>query len=559
MNASRRQPDTLVKGKSYSLTRGESQTIGSALTNDDNLISKLVHDPGVILPANIEYHKPDIDFNQSEGERIIDEQIRDRTSFIHRQIVTDLLRIVKDPVNWIRLVLISLIVFVVIYNGWMTTPLIFLLYLPILLSILQGRALLGLVIGITMSIVYVYCSIHYAPAVEKINHYIIGAALAFPAIAVYSLYLNRRMEDRLQLLKRQSQELKTLLDMSQLMDSAYDLSMTLDLIILKTQEVCGCQVCAIYLYNKNDRRLELKTIGAPDNRSALLTALDIDDAQCGHWNIDTSPLSGDSVVAFYTPETSRNPLISNCRLFHIDPRARSFLCVPLTSVEGLLGMLYVGFDIPNSLSEKDIKRIENLATRAAFPLQRLLLQQGYQSLAFSDSKTGLDNHRQYEANLSCELSRSDRYGHKLSVLLMDLDHFKEFNDTYGHVAGDALLAQLAVVIRNSLRSHDKPARYGGEEFAVICPETGKEEARLVAERIRKNIGDTEFAIVTGDNAGPNNPAKAKISVSIGFATFPQDAHNAKELTQNADDALYSAKRAGRNIVRGYEDVSTRKI
>ena len=141
-----------------------------------------------------------------------------------------------------------------------------------------------------------------------------------------------------------------------------------------------------------------------------------------------------------------------------------------------------------------MQRLEQFALRAAFPLQRVLLQQDFRSLAYSDPMTGLDNFRQFEETLADEMARAERYSRPLSVILLDIDHFKSFNDTLGHQAGDALLGQLGVVLRNSLRNVDKPARYGGEEFVIICPETGADEARLIAERIRRNVADTPFVL-----------------------------------------------------------------
>ena len=166
--------------------------------------------------------------------------------------------------------------------------------------------------------------------------------------------------------------------------------------------------------------------------------------------------------------------------------------------------------------------------------------------------TGLDNYRQFERTLRDELRRAERYNRPLSVLLLDIDHFKAFNDTLGHPAGDALLGQLGTVLRNTLRTVDKPARYGGEEFAVICPETGKEEARLIAERVRRAVADTAFFLT--DAAG----GTTRVTVSVGFATSPLYAHAAADLIKSADAALYAAKNAGRNAIRGAEDIGTRR-
>ena len=182
---------------------------------------------------------------------------------------------------------------------------------------------------------------------------------------------------------------------------------------------------------------------------------------------------------------------------------------------------------PHGLTSEGVQRLEQLALRAAFPLQRVLLQQDFRSLAYSDPMTGLDNFRQFEETLADELARAERYSRPLSVILLDIDHFKSFNDTLGHQAGDALLGQLGVVLRNSLRNVDKPARYGGEEFVIICPETGAEEARLIAERIRRNVADTPFVLPSNDEgaeggagAGRRRPTSRSASAASPSPATP---------------------------------------
>ncbi len=140
--------------------------------------------------------------------------------------------------------------------------------------------------------------------------------------------------------------------------------------------------------------------------------------------------------------------------------------------------------------------------------------------------------------------------------MLDIDHFKSFNDTLGHQAGDALLGQLGVVLRNSLRNVDKPARYGGEEFVIICPETGQEEARLIAERIRRNVADTPFALLENGSEDSKRGA-AHVTVSLGCATYPGDARSSRDLVKKADLALYAAKDSGRNAVRVYSEQEAR--
>ncbi len=166
-------------------------------------------------------------------------------------------------------------------------------------------------------------------------------------------------------------------------------------------------------------------------------------------------------------------------------------------------------------------------------------------LAVTDGLTGLYNHRHFHERLTLEVERSQRSGLPLSLLMLDVDNFKLFNDTHGHPAGDEVLRQLARVLTDTRRANDVVARYGGEEFAVILVDTAKFTGAKVAERVRERISGHDFSDAA-QKAG-------KISVSIGVATFPEDGTDAEALVRAADTALYAAKRAGRNRVVLYTD------
>jgi diguanylate cyclase (GGDEF)-like protein len=165
-----------------------------------------------------------------------------------------------------------------------------------------------------------------------------------------------------------------------------------------------------------------------------------------------------------------------------------------------------------------------------------------------DAKTGLLNAREFEAALLHELERATRSASPLSLLMLDLDHFRNFNNTYGHLAGDAVLRALAATIRNELRHGDIAARFGGEEFAVVIPGADHAAACQVAERIRAAV---DAMAVEEETAG--EPLHA--TVSIGVATYPWHGRTPKELTHEADQALYRSKADGRNRVTGAADAA----
>ncbi len=160
-------------------------------------------------------------------------------------------------------------------------------------------------------------------------------------------------------------------------------------------------------------------------------------------------------------------------------------------------------------------------------------------MAIRDGLTGLFNHRYAEERLEAEFERSTRYDRELSVLFMDLDHFKFYNDTHGHQAGDDILQLLSAIMMDSIREPDTLARWGGEEFIVIAPETGITESCRLAEKIRQAVEQHNFPNAAKQPLG-------KVSLSVGIASRSKLTDSAERLLRFADDAVYAAKDSGRN-------------
>ncbi|MEX0743992.1 MAG: diguanylate cyclase [Phycisphaeraceae bacterium] len=167
-----------------------------------------------------------------------------------------------------------------------------------------------------------------------------------------------------------------------------------------------------------------------------------------------------------------------------------------------------------------------------------------ETLASRDGLTGLYNHRTFYVLLADELARAFRFKRSVSLLMVDADHFKRVNDTYGHPAGDAILKGLSELLGRRARSVDRVCRYGGEEIAVILPETGLEGAAVIANRLRAAVEAQPFDATAG--------ASIRITVSIGVASYPAHADSAETLVAAADAALYAAKQGGRNRVIRHE-------
>ena len=164
--------------------------------------------------------------------------------------------------------------------------------------------------------------------------------------------------------------------------------------------------------------------------------------------------------------------------------------------------------------------------------------------AFTDHLSGLANRRRFERQLEREVSRTLRYGHPISLLMLDLDNFKKLNDTFGHSAGDEAISRIGKVLREGTRGIDLAARIGGEEFALILVETSLEGGLEVAERLRKAIGSMPV------------PLAGHITASFGVAECPSSAQTVRHLLQSADSALYEAKRAGRDRVAGKQPMKS---
>ena len=189
--------------------------------------------------------------------------------------------------------------------------------------------------------------------------------------------------------------------------------------------------------------------------------------------------------------------------------------------------------------EELLLRLKRVLKERQLSTERTRMMQKLQKLATTDGLTKLYNSRSFYTQLELEVDRYNRYRHPLSLLLLDIDNFKEFNDTFGHLEGDKVLVRFSLIIKSCLRTNDSAYRYGGEEFTVILPETNGDEAKTVAQRIRSSL-ETE-------NFSPTPDKKAKITISIGVTQyFPKEELSA--FIRRADRAMYLSKKNGRNRV-----------
>jgi diguanylate cyclase (GGDEF)-like protein len=221
------------------------------------------------------------------------------------------------------------------------------------------------------------------------------------------------------------------------------------------------------------------------------------------------------------------------------------LCVPLKLKDKTIGVLNLS-DKENleTFKESDLNMLASFADLASLMIERawtLERSSMLEKLSVTDYLTGLYNHRFLRNRLEEELSRSVRNKSCVSLIFIDLDFFKTYNDLSGHLAGDAALKNTADILKASVRDMDIVVRYGGEEFCIVLPDTAKEEAAFVAERIRGEIEKEKFL-------NEENMPFGCLTASFGIAIFPEDGHTYTSLIHSADLALYSAKTGGRNRV-----------
>lgn len=234
-----------------------------------------------------------------------------------------------------------------------------------------------------------------------------------------------------------------------------------------------------------------------------------------------------------------------------DEGIRSFICLPLTSRKSRLGVIYFYRNDRDTFAADEIALLQTFAHLAAGVLENTRLYARLEAEARIDMLTGLQNRRSFDRHLAAEHSRASRFDKPYALAILDIDHFKRVNDRYGHPAGDAVLAQLGQMLARQFRDVDVAARYGGEEFAVILPEISGSAAKDVAERVRRAVAATPFALPDGREIG--------VTVSIGISCYPNCAASPEAAVNTADQALYIAKQAGRNQVLLYSETLKARI
>ena len=328
-------------------------------------------------------------------------------------------------------------------------------------------------------------------------------------------------------LERSRDELRRNLDrFGATLRSTLDLNGMLEAVLETAMMALRAEAGAVFLLHPSGRQLSLRAVRgyAPPHDGSLPVGRGI----AGHAaRGEPVLLPGEGRVASSGP---------------MEPATATAVAVPLERAQRVIGVIALyGRPIREAFREEDAESLASFAGQASVAIENVLLHQETERLSITDGLTGVWNRRYLELTLRKEIDRAQRFNRPLSLLMIDIDHFKRVNDLCGHQRGDEVLVDLTRRVLDSIRTQiDTLARYGGEEFVVVLPETPEEGARVVAEKIRSAVRDHSFASDTGPDVST--------TVSVGVASFPEDGKTAQELLHAADLAMYRAKQAGRDRV-----------
>lgn len=262
-------------------------------------------------------------------------------------------------------------------------------------------------------------------------------------------------------------------------------------------------------------------------------------------NLNTYPALVPFIEALKPSITTANTFTPFAELYDQNA-SRHMMVLPIAVEQNLLALILLGWQ--HFMSPERLNRISFaflMSQQIALGLEKAHLYNHIKSMALSDSLTGLANRRNFDMFLTTELKRAASLKRPLSLIMLDIDRFKRYNDSYGHLTGDKLLSQIGQILQHNVRMIDLPARYGGEEFSIILPECSSNEAKFIGEKLRQIIEAGDFP----DDIGTST---AKITASLGVATYDPAVSaappSAEKIIELADKALYQAKNQGRNQV-----------
>lgn len=334
-------------------------------------------------------------------------------------------------------------------------------------------------------------------------------------------------------LDQQVKGLKGILNVAQVVVSSLDLDEVLDNILHSAMAIMEIPAGSIALYDVENTELQLRAHAG----------LSDEFVKHDRWRVEPGGLTReilDRGELFVINDTEQADFFNNP--LAVNEGIRSLIAAPLKIHKRTIGVLYLDDFQPSEFAEEKLELLSILTSFAAMSIDHARLHERTLQLACTDGLTGLYNHRQFKKMFAEEVARATRYDKPLSIILLDVDDFKKFNDTYGHPNGDIVLQEMATMQKELLRDCDYVFRYGGEEFVALLPETPLPEAIKVAERIRIFVETESPRFLTQITKTHG------VTVSVGVAGLPENGQDAKSLLKKVDDLMYKAKNEGKNAV-----------
>lgn len=374
--------------------------------------------------------------------------------------------------------------------------------------------------------------------VVKLSYGIYGMLfVAVPIIIVTQLF--KIYSD----LHHSHKQLKGLNKISTSFTSELNFEKTISALQNATRELLTYDYCYIFLINGD----KLKIISIEDHNGKIMDPKEYEDF---------SMMVGEGFSGRVALYKKGDMLGTDADIYELEDEPyyiknnKSLLSVPMIWHDQVIGVITLGSSVEYHFSKKDLTITKILASQAAIAIQNATRYQKTEEKSLLDELTGVYNYRAFEEMIRDMVLEADMKEEKLSLLMIDLDHFKKVNDRYGHSAGNVVLKEIAKLLKEYTRKEDVVARYGGEEFIVIIPNSDSNKAKAVAERIRFAIEN--YNIKVKNDLDSNEELIISVTASIGIATFPDMAESAQDIIRHADRAMYiGSKQAGRNRVSVY--------
>ncbi len=349
-------------------------------------------------------------------------------------------------------------------------------------------------------------------------------------------------------LKRRNEELETISRIGSKLNSTLDLEEISTTLARTIKQFHPDECISILLPAEGDGESEYfraaATVGFPREYDTLGSRLRVFGSPSDSEEDDVWERQGlISVAARSGRAVNVDDVTQDSRYLEVLPATRSEMVVPMVVRDKVVGIIDIQSSLPGRFSADNVRRINTLANHAATAVENAHLHAKVWEMAQRDRLTGLRNLRFFEDRLKEELDRASRYDSPFSVIMMDIDDFKHYNDSFGHPMGNVLLRTVSRAIASALREVDILVRYGGEEFVCILPMTGPREAAEIAERIRRKVLEANSEIPHA-----SEQPRECVSISLGVSSFLTDVRDRDRLLEVADERMYAAKRAGKNRV-----------